>query len=244
LTLCAELLTKACESKSHLDIHTAQVLTQVLPVLINGPPDDSNEDSYVHYYLSPLLSSVFASDPLLKMKWANGQVNNNDNNSFKPDFLVYNLSGSVKCVVLIAEFKPTEQNSYVESGLVKIAKQMKATLNKLITSGVTMPKICGIHCEGENVHTYVMDLPSPKLYRMTNASKIKLFKNLNQISLLPYVITHMLCLKGVASETASKIETAVHYSYSNLKRPVPLPPLNWLSNDNVVLSRVPKRQKK
>ncbi|KAG1411751.1 hypothetical protein G6F58_008395 [Rhizopus delemar] len=238
LTLCAELLTKACKSKNHLDIHTAQVLTQVLPVLINGPPNDSNEDSYVHYYLSPLLSSVFASDPLLKMKWANGQVNNNDNNSFKPDFLVYNLSESVKCVVLIVEFKLTEQNSYVESDLVKLAKQMKATLNKLITSGVTMSKVCGIHCEGENVHTYVIALPCSKLYRMTNASKVKLFKDLNQISLLPNIITHMLCLKGVASETA------VHYSYSNLKRPVPLPPLNWLSNDNGVLSRVPKRQKK
>ncbi|KAG0735791.1 hypothetical protein G6F16_012547 [Rhizopus arrhizus] len=172
------------------------------------------------------------------MKWANGQVNNDNNNSFKPDFLVYNLSGSVKCIALIAEFKPTEQNSYVESDLVKLAKQMKAILNKLITSGVIKPKVCGIHCEGENVHTYVIALPSSKLYRMTNASKVKLFKNLNQISLLPNIITHMLRLKGVASETA------VHYSYSNLKRSVPLSPLNWLSNDNVVLSRVPKRQKK
>ncbi|CAO3703716.1 unnamed protein product, partial [Rhizopus stolonifer] len=244
LSLCAELLTKACESKNHLDIHTAQVLTQILPVLINGPPDDSNEESYVHYYLSPLLTSVFGSDPLLKIKWANGQLKNGNHNSFKPDFLVYNLSGSVKCVILIAEFKPTENNSYVELDLIKLAKQMKATLNKLITSGVTKPKVCGVHCEGEDVHTYVMDLPSPKLYRMINASKVKLFKNLDQISLLPSVITHMMCLKGVTSETASKIETAVFYNYSNLKRPVPLPPLNWLSNDSAVLSRVPKKQMK
>ncbi|CEP12730.1 hypothetical protein [Parasitella parasitica] len=111
LSLCAQLLQEACESKNLLDLHTAQFLTQVLPVFINGPPDDSNEDSFVHYYLSPLLSSIFASDPLLKMKWA-----------LKPDFSVYNISGSAKCVVLIAEFKPTEKNSYVESDLVKLAK--------------------------------------------------------------------------------------------------------------------------
>ncbi|KAI8966941.1 hypothetical protein BDF20DRAFT_797804, partial [Mycotypha africana] len=53
LSLCAQLLQKASESKNLVDLHTAQILTQILPVLINGPPDDSNEDSYVHYYLSP-----------------------------------------------------------------------------------------------------------------------------------------------------------------------------------------------
>ena len=244
ITLCTELLTKACESKNLLDIHTAHVLAQILPVLINGPPDDSNEDSYVHYYLSPLLSSVFASDPLLKMKWANGQLIKNNRNESKPDFLVFNLSGSSRYTILVAEFKPTEQNSYIESDLVKLAKQMKETLNTLVVKGVTKPKVCGVLCEGENVQTYVMDLPAPKLYRLTNASKIKLFKNLDQISLLPNVITHLLCLKGVAVETATKIETAALYSFSSLKRQVSNPPVNWLSNDNVVLSRISKKQKK
>lgn len=42
--------------------------------------------------------------------------------AFKPDFLVYNLSGSVRCVILIAEFKPTERNSYIESDFIKLAK--------------------------------------------------------------------------------------------------------------------------
>lgn len=84
ITLCADLLTKACDSKNYLDIHT----TQILPVLVNGPPEDSTEDSYVHYYLSPLLSSVFSTDPLLKMKWANGKLMNNQI-EFKPGFLYY-----------------------------------------------------------------------------------------------------------------------------------------------------------
>lgn len=132
-------------------MQTTQALTQILPVLINGPPDDSNEDSFVHYYLSPLLSSIFASDPLMKVKWANGQLVKNNNTAFKPDFLAYNISDSVKCVILITVFKPTEQNSYVESDLVKLSKQIKDTLNKLVIKGVTKPRICGIHCEGENV---------------------------------------------------------------------------------------------
>lgn len=68
LSLCAQLLAKVCEPKNLLDIHTAQILVQIFPALVNGPTDDSNKDSYIHYYLSPLLSSIFASESLLKMK--------------------------------------------------------------------------------------------------------------------------------------------------------------------------------
>ncbi|KAI8083390.1 uncharacterized protein B0P05DRAFT_537110 [Gilbertella persicaria] len=244
LALCGKMLSDACESKNLLDIHTAQVLTHVLPIFINGPPDYSIEDSYVHNYLSPLLTTVFGSDPLLNMKWANGQLKSNDSKSYKPDFLVYNLSGSIKRVVLISEFKPTDQHSYVESDLVKLAKQMKLTLNNLVLSGVVEPKVCGIRCEGNNLHTYVMDLVSPKVYRMKSASKLKLFGDLDQTTLLPSILTHLISLKNVAHETALKIETAVVSTCDTLKRPAPCPPLNWLSSDSFVLSRATKKQKK
>lgn len=114
----------------------------------------------------------------------------------------------------------------------------------MIINGVSNPEICGIHCEGENVYTYIMDLPSLKLYWLVNTSRIKLFTSLDQISLLPSVITHLLCLKNVASKTATKVETASLYSYSNLKRPASNPPKDWLSSTKAVLSRLPKKQKK
>ncbi|KAI7858164.1 hypothetical protein BDC45DRAFT_329155 [Circinella umbellata] len=41
LSLCAKLLTTACKSNNTLDMHTAQILTQILPVFTNGPPDDT-----------------------------------------------------------------------------------------------------------------------------------------------------------------------------------------------------------
>ncbi|KAI7895631.1 uncharacterized protein EV154DRAFT_457252 [Mucor mucedo] len=88
-----------------------------------------------------------------------------------------------------------------------------------------------------------MDLPSPKLYRSVNASKIKLFKDADQMSLLPNLIKHLLCLKEIALETAAKIETASLFSYSNLKRPASNPPVNWISSGNAVLSRTPKKTK-
>ncbi|KAG2203921.1 hypothetical protein INT47_007504 [Mucor saturninus] len=178
------------------------------------------------------------------MKWANDQLSRTNNVTFQLNFLVYNISGSAKCVVSIAEFKPTENNSYVESDLVKLAKQIKDILNKLIINGVKKPKACVVLCEGPNIQTFVMDFPSPKLYRTINASKVKLFKNADQMSLPPKVIKHLLCLKEIALETAVKVETASLYSHSNLKRPAPNPPVNWLSSRNAVLSRNPKKQKK
>ncbi|KAI9007858.1 hypothetical protein CLU79DRAFT_777633 [Phycomyces nitens] len=244
LAMCGKMLSDACESKNLLDIHTAQVLTHILPIFINGPPDCSIEDSYVHNYLSPLLSSVFGSDSMLNIKWANGQLKSNDSKTYKPDFSVFNLSGNTKCVVLIAEFKNSERTSCVESDLVKLAKQMKSAMNSLVSSGVVEPKICGIHCKGDNLHTYVMELLSPKVYGMINIAKSKLFGDLDQITLLPTLISHLMSLKNIALETAYKVETAFVSTHANLKRPAPTPPLNWLSKDSFALSRLPKKQKK
>ncbi|KAI8077165.1 hypothetical protein BDF21DRAFT_342369 [Thamnidium elegans] len=68
------------------------------------------------------------------MKWTNGQLEPSNNpNAYKPGGgLVFNLSGSIQCVVLIAEFKPSEQNSYVESDFVKLGRHMEITLNNLV----------------------------------------------------------------------------------------------------------------
>ncbi|KAL0080403.1 hypothetical protein J3Q64DRAFT_1247717 [Phycomyces blakesleeanus] len=225
LKLSGKMLSDGCESDDILDIHTAQVLIYILPIFINGPPGCSIEDSYVHNYLSPLLVTVFGSDPLLSMKWANSQLMSSDSKAYKPDFLVYNLSGSVKHIISISEFKHVDQNSYVESDLVKLAKQTKFTMNNLISSGVVEPKVCGIHREGNNLHTYVMDLVSPKVYRMISVAKLKLFGNLDQITLLPRILTHLISLKNFACESALKIETSVISTGSTLKQPAPLPTL-------------------
>ncbi|KAL7314840.1 hypothetical protein PS15m_006358 [Mucor circinelloides] len=85
-----------------------------------------------------------------------------------------------------------------------------------------------------------MDLPSPKLYRMASASKIKRFKNLDQISLFPSVISHLLQMKAVTV----KIETAMLSGYNNSKCPTHNPPLNWISNNSATVSRIPKKQGK
>ncbi|KAI9473813.1 MAG: hypothetical protein EXX96DRAFT_621444 [Benjaminiella poitrasii] len=97
---------------------------------------------------------------------------------------------------------------------------------------------------GNSLHTYVMDLISPKVYRMISVAKLKLFGDLAQITCLPSILTHLMCLKNIAHESALKIETAVVSTCANLKRPAPCPPLYWLSKDFFVLSRATKKLKK
>ncbi|KAI9477869.1 MAG: hypothetical protein EXX96DRAFT_636292 [Benjaminiella poitrasii] len=68
------MLSDACESNNLLHIHTTQILTYVLPIFINDPPDYFIEDGHVHNYVSPLLATIFGSDPLLNIEWVNGQL--------------------------------------------------------------------------------------------------------------------------------------------------------------------------
>ncbi|CEG64292.1 hypothetical protein RMATCC62417_01290 [Rhizopus microsporus] len=164
LSVCSRHMAEAAEKKNNIDAHTAHVLTQILPLLIAGSPDRSIEDSYVHHFLAPLLQSVFSSDTRLKTRWANGNdLSNNEPKAYKPDFVVYSMTINVKCVVLIAEFKPTEQNSTIESDSVKLARQMRTIYNDLVLNGVECPLVCGILAEGRHLKTFVMDMISPKL---------------------------------------------------------------------------------
>ncbi|KAF1796302.1 hypothetical protein FB192DRAFT_1467139 [Mucor lusitanicus] len=49
MLMCSKFFTAACTSQNCCDTHhTAQVLTQVSPLLIHGPRDKSDEDSHVH----------------------------------------------------------------------------------------------------------------------------------------------------------------------------------------------------
>ncbi|EIE86780.1 hypothetical protein RO3G_11491 [Rhizopus delemar RA 99-880] len=67
---------------------------------------------------------------------------------------------------------------------------------------------------------YVMELASPKVYRMINVAQ------------------------NVDFEVALKIVTAAVSSCATLKFPAICPPLYWLSNDSYVLSHPTKKQKK
>ncbi|KAI8077166.1 hypothetical protein BDF21DRAFT_385062 [Thamnidium elegans] len=79
---------------------------------------------------------------------------------------------------------------------------------------------------------------------MINVARINIFNNIDQISLFPRLLSHLICLKNVALETAAKAEDTVVAGCSTLKPPAPCLPEYWLSDDSCVLIRATKKQKK
>ncbi|KAG2234075.1 hypothetical protein INT48_006220 [Thamnidium elegans] len=80
--------------------------------------------------------------------------------------------------------------------------------------------------------------------RMINVARTNIFNNIDQISLFPRLLSHLICLKNVALETAAKAEDTVVAGCSTLKPPAPCLPEYWLSDDSCVIIRATKKQKK
>lgn len=123
---------------------------------------------------------------------ANGKLQKDS--EFKPDFVVYSISINVKCILVLGEFKKSNYSA-IESDRVKLGKQMRTIYNELVLYRVPNPIVCGIICQGDDIITYYMDMVSPKLYRMVRVSKVKLFRNVEELYFLPHIVSSIVQLK-------------------------------------------------
>ncbi|CEP12945.1 hypothetical protein [Parasitella parasitica] len=152
----------------------------------------ANEDAYVRHYPSPIILSLFESARRLKTRWANGNdIKKHDPISYKPDFCVYTQTININCVIPIAEFKPTDNNSAVESDEVKLRRQMKAAYNDLVENRIPNPIVCGMLAQGKRISNYVMDMIAPQLYRFRKISEVDLCFTLSQLDSLPTIVLRL-----------------------------------------------------
>lgn len=124
---------------------------------------------------------------------ANGALQ--ENSVFKPDFQVLSQIINTKYVVIVAEFKPKDNNSAVESDFLKLAKQMKLMFNDAVEKRIPEPTVCGLLCQGPVLKTYVMDMPSSQIYRLVKLSTVTLSRNINELHLLPTFISRLIQIK-------------------------------------------------
>ncbi|KAI8641362.1 hypothetical protein BD408DRAFT_418383 [Parasitella parasitica] len=75
-----------------------------------------------------------------------------------------------------------------------------------------------------------MDMKSPKLYRMVKVSKVKLFRNVEELYFLPHIISSIVQLKNIA-------ELSIIKAAENNHRNIPIPSTTWLSSESYHLSR-------
>ncbi|KAI8057547.1 uncharacterized protein B0P05DRAFT_498570 [Gilbertella persicaria] len=241
LKLCSNFLCQAIQQNNEVDLHVAHSLTQLLPVLVAGSDDCSVEDSYVHHYLAPILQSIFSTNERFGVRWANGALN--QDLSFKPDFQVSTRCINIKLVVVVAEFKPKSYNSSVESDLVKLGKQMKLMYNDIVQKRTPQPELCGLLCQGENLYTFMMDMPSPQTYRLIKLSSLTLCRNVYELHLLPVFISKLIQIKNIILGNVRKAEDSILSANSSMHRQQCNPPRSWLSHSSYHLSRSSKKRR-
>ncbi|KAI8367959.1 hypothetical protein EDC96DRAFT_143342 [Choanephora cucurbitarum] len=154
----------------------------------------------------------------------------NDNLIFRPGFQVVN----VRCIVIVAEFKPKSRNSAVKSNLVKLGKQMKLVYNDLIEKRVPKPITYRLLCQGKNLHTY----------GMTKLSEATLCRNIEESDLLSVFICKLVQVKNITIENVRKVEdyisianSSMHYQPCNSRE-------SWLSYRSFRSSRSSKKKKR
>ncbi|KAI8381206.1 uncharacterized protein BYT42DRAFT_604214 [Radiomyces spectabilis] len=132
--------------------------------------------------------------------------------SLKPDYVMYvEPTAKTNLELFFLEVKdwPNKGNVY-EADTVKLGKEMKLGLHKLVNGGVKDPITVGMLVEGCHVKTYYMDLKFDGLYRMVETSLFNLPTNRgDELLLVPPVLERLKQMKVIIERTMNNIHTAM-----------------------------------
>ncbi|CAO3656714.1 unnamed protein product [Mucor fragilis] len=234
LSCCARFIIEAIASGNLVDIHTAQMLNDLLPSFLARPPNSDVEDTFVHSYLSPALRAVFHTDKHFQIEWANAALSD-DIAKYKPEFKVATQVLNKKLTLVVTEIKPPKHHSSVESDCVKLCRQMKQCFNDLVLAGVPSPIVCGLKFDGFFMETFVLDMPAPKIYRVAKLASVDIYRDLSQFSLIPSVVSHLVQVKNIAVKVAQDTEETILADHRHLRHPKPSLPSSWISYNHYVL---------
>ncbi|OAD77126.1 hypothetical protein PHYBLDRAFT_68062 [Phycomyces blakesleeanus NRRL 1555(-)] len=147
---------------------------------------------------------------------------------YKPDWALFAKSGSMLTVIGTLELKVAyKRNMGYVSDYVKLAKEMKLVLHRLIYLGVTRPVAYGILVQGSKFETFAMDLAYDGVYRFVKLSQSDLCISLEQLPLFPNLFGNLMHLRTLALEVAMAVNTCL--IDRQLGRPVEQKtPLSWL----------------
>lgn len=121
---------------------------------------------------------------------------------YKPDFGIYVNGLSQRFEVVVGEFKAPKGHCQGESDTIKIGKEMRTMINRLITIGVEDPVVCGVLVSKGCLSTYKMELRGPKLYVMTRLSKLNLIRTSDDLAMLPILVSRIAQVQVIHSSMA------------------------------------------
>ncbi|KAI7848402.1 hypothetical protein BDC45DRAFT_574875 [Circinella umbellata] len=192
----SQFISEATTSEVQLDIHTSIALLKLAAKFIHGgPPDRSllnkgvlnrrEEEDFgksPHEYIAPLLESVFESEPLFKINWANGTLI--AAKQYKPVYVVFvrGANGNSKHEVVSGH---------------------------LVERHVMDPIVSGVLVQGYEISTYKMDMAGPNMYRLMKLGPCNIFKSLQEFHSIPIILSHVIQLKEIATITDKKVQAMV-----------------------------------
>ncbi|KAI8148540.1 hypothetical protein BJV82DRAFT_663904 [Fennellomyces sp. T-0311] len=201
-----------------------------------GSIREGGEDTYIHDVLAPLLDITFAFNTALGHFRAKISLDK-AHQQYKTDYGVYANGLSKKCVVLVAEFKPREGRQRQESDFIKIGKEMRTMLNRLIMIYVHNPVVCGNLVGGNRISTFKMELKASQIYAMVQLSDLPLIRNSDDLNLIPLLVAKLQQVKEYSLQTAQKVQALSklirqgHTSVSSV-------PTSWINNNFYSVQKV------
>lgn len=139
------------------------------------------------------------------------------------------------------KIKPPKSHSSIESNLVKLCRQMKKYFNDMVLAGAPSPVVCGIKFDGSFMETFVLHMPSPKVYCVYKLAGVDAYHGLEQFNLIPALISHLLQAKNMILKVIDDVEAAILTVNENLRKLECSSPSSWLSYDYCVFMRERKR---
>nr|CAG8601210.1 3702_t:CDS:2 [Entrophospora candida] len=136
----------------------------------------------------------------------------------KPDFLIRTTNTNY-VELLLAEIKPTKVSIKLFSNdLVKLGKEMKSSIDKIIDEGLLDVSVYGIH-GAEICKCYIMDLKSEGIYRMMVLGKFIIPRDPTSWATVINCFQILITLKGLVYESANNYyDTSRRILYENSEK--------------------------
>lgn len=171
----------------------------------------------------PFLINIFEKDEKLFGKLGECCVSKNKDDPFNNETLLadysvfYRSSSLVEFNLLAVEVKPTGKSSHAQpqSDLVKLGKEMKCMVDRLVDAGMDKTVVGGMLIEGVSCSTYIMDLSYDGVYRMAQLGHFYLLRGPSDIMLVPGIMEYFSQLKSILLQTVTIIEKKKNSSSSS-----------------------------
>ncbi|KAI7853854.1 hypothetical protein BDC45DRAFT_441612 [Circinella umbellata] len=112
-----------------------------------------------------------------------------------PDFVAYTepYSDMNFDFMFLEVRKKGKQANVYKSDIIKLGKELKIAVDKLVSEGVNNPEVVGINVEGLEMTTYKLDLEHNGQYGMCKLNSCSLPREgANNVGLIPTCIKYMI----------------------------------------------------